>query len=86
MLAEAGLPPLTILQMATLNGARFLGSESMMGSVEEGKDANLALFRSDPIASAANQHAVVEVVRGGRYFCRAALDNIQSRVAQRVVA
>jgi imidazolonepropionase-like amidohydrolase len=37
LLQDAGLSPLEILQMATLNGAKFLGHEDSMGSVAEGK-------------------------------------------------
>ncbi|MBV9580895.1 MAG: amidohydrolase family protein [Chloroflexi bacterium] len=83
LLAEAGLSPLTILQMTTLNGARFLGREATMGSVEQGKDADLVLLSADPTASAANLHAVAGVVRNGTYYSSARLDTMRATVASR---
>ena len=52
LLERAGLSPLEILQMTTCNGAKFLGREARMGSVAEGKDANLVLLDADPTANA----------------------------------
>jgi len=67
-LSAAGLSPLTVLQMTTLNGAQFLGRESTMGSVDEGKDANLVLLSADPTADVQALHQIVGVVRAGRYY------------------
>lgn len=51
LLAKAGLSPLKILQMATLNAAAFLGKRSTMGSTESGKVADLVLLDAEPTAS-----------------------------------
>ena len=40
-LSKAGLSPLEILQMTTLDGAEFLNRVSTMGTVDEGKNADL---------------------------------------------
>lgn len=82
LLAQAGLSPLTILQMTTLNGARFLGREASMGTVDEGKDANLVLLDGDPVASVRNLHRISAVVRGGVYYSRSALDDIERKAVQ----
>ncbi len=82
LLARAGLPPLSILRMTTLDPAHFLHREAQMGAVEAGKVADLVLLDADPTASAANLHRVVAVVRAGRYLDRAALDAIAARARQ----
>jgi imidazolonepropionase-like amidohydrolase len=74
LLAEDGFTPLKILQMATLNPARFFGREAAMGSVEVGKDADLVLLDGNPIESARNLDRIHAVVRDGMYYSRDALD------------
>ena len=80
LLAEAGLPPLRILQMTTLNAARFLNREATMGTVEAGRDADLVLLAANPIASVKNLHRVSAVVHAGRYFPQKALAGLRDRV------
>ena len=85
LLEQAGLTPLEILQMTTRNGAEFLGREARMGSVAEGKDANLVLLDADPIGDAAqNLHDINAVVRAGTYLSRDALSAMKQRTAERV--
>lgn len=81
LLGEAGLSPLRILQMTTIDGARFLGREATMGSVAEGRNADLVLLDGNPLASAANLHRIAAVMRAGRYYDRAALDGLMRKAA-----
>ncbi|WP_293882124.1 amidohydrolase family protein [Sphingomonas sp.] len=78
LLARSGVPPLHILQMATLGPARFLKREAVMGSVEAGRNADLVLLSADPMKDTQALHAIAGVVRGGRYLDRAELDAIQT--------
>ena len=48
LLAQAGLTPLKILQMATVNGAKFLGRESSLGSVSVGEKSGFVAARCQP--------------------------------------
>ncbi len=81
LLARAGVAPLRVLQMTTLDPAIFLHREATMGVVEPGHDADLVLLDADPTASVANLHRVAGVVRAGRYLDRRALDAIEARAA-----
>jgi imidazolonepropionase-like amidohydrolase len=81
-LAKAGLTPLDILQMTTLNGAQYLGREASMGTVEEGKNADLVLLDANPIADAAHLDAIAGVFVQGRYFPKAELDRMKHDLAQ----
>lgn len=74
LLAQDGFTPLKILQMTTLNAARFYGCEATMGSVEVGKDADLVLLDANPIESAQNLDRINAVVRNGAFYSRDALD------------
>jgi hypothetical protein len=76
VMGKTGVSPLHVLQMTTINGAKFLGRESSMGTVEAGKDANLVILDADPLMSVQNLHKIYGVVRAGTYYSRAALDAI----------
>ena len=62
---DAGIPPADVLRMATLGGARALGLEREIGSVAEGKRADLVLLDADPLASIDNTRRIALVIRGG---------------------
>src|ERR1700733_14749522 len=86
LLGQAGLLPLTRVQMNNLNGAKFLGREATMGSVAEGKNADLVLLDANPIASVANLHRISAVVRAGAYYSSDALAALKDQTATRVAA
>ncbi len=66
LLVEAGIAPLDVLRMATLNGARALGLEDEIGTVEVGKRADLVVLARDPSRQIWNSRALELVVAGGR--------------------
>ena len=65
LLAEAGIKPLEIVRIATLNGARFIGRQETMGSIEEGKIADAVLLGADPTVDIANCKSIVMVMKAG---------------------
>jgi imidazolonepropionase-like amidohydrolase len=81
LLAEAGVDAPRILQMATSDAADFLGMTDSLGSVEDGKDADLVLLDANPLASVQNLHAIAGVVRGGRFYDSTAVTDLRERVA-----
>jgi imidazolonepropionase-like amidohydrolase len=62
----AGLTPLEALTAGTMGGARAIGVETRIGSVEVGKDADLVLLEADPTADIRNTRRIVGVIQGGR--------------------
>lgn len=74
LLVQGGIEPLDALRIGTLNGAVFLGMEDELGSVEEGKLADLVLLGSDPLADISNAADIVTVIKGGEVVDRSALD------------
>lgn len=49
LLQEAGFHPLEVLQSATINGAKLLGLEKEVGSIELGKKADLVIVNENPL-------------------------------------
>ena len=47
LLREAGFTPAEVVQIMTLNGARILGIEDDVGTIEAGKVADLVVLRGD---------------------------------------
>ncbi|WP_345244824.1 amidohydrolase family protein [Nibrella saemangeumensis] len=76
LFVKAGLSPLTALQTATINPAKYLGREKEMGTVEEGKQANLVLLDANPLDNINNVRKIGAVVVNGRYLPREALDKL----------
>jgi len=73
LLVDAGIPPLEVISIATQGGARFLGKADEMGTVEEGKQADMVLLSGDPTADIDNAKQIAAVIKGGRIIDRSAL-------------
>ena len=65
LLVEAGFTPVEAIHIATLNGARFLGQEREIGSIEVGKAADLVLVKGDPATKIKDIENVVIVFKDG---------------------
>ena len=74
LLAAAGIPALDVIRIATLNAARFLGKEDQLGSIEEGKLADMVLLSADPAADINNSKQIHLVIKNGTLVDRQKLD------------
>ena len=61
----AGMRPMDVLVSATRNGARAMGRERDLGTLEAGKAADLIVLTADPTADIANIRQIRYVMRGG---------------------
>jgi imidazolonepropionase-like amidohydrolase len=66
--------PQEALKTATINPARYLGLAQSLGTVEQGKMADLVLLEANPLESIGNTRKISAVVVGGRLFLKPALD------------
>lgn len=64
-MAEAGLTPMQIIQAATRNSAEFLGWKDL-GTLENGKWADLIILTRDPLADIRNTRSIESVMIAGR--------------------
>jgi imidazolonepropionase-like amidohydrolase len=65
LMVEAGLTTLQAIQAATINGARMVGRERNVGTVERGKVADLLVLDADPLADITNIHRTFRVFKAG---------------------
>ncbi len=80
-LSNAGIQPIAILQMTTINAAEYLGRSHDMGTIEPGKSADMVILDANPLESASNLRKICGVMRAGHYFSRQELDVLKARVA-----
>ncbi len=74
LLVEAGIPPLSVIRVATLNAALFLGKADKLGSIEKGKLADLVMLHADPSKDINNAKKIALVIKSGRVIDRSKLD------------
>ncbi|HXW75311.1 MAG TPA: amidohydrolase family protein [Steroidobacteraceae bacterium] len=84
LLVEAGFTPVQAIAVGTRNGARFLGRERDIGTVEPGKRADLVLVRGDPAAHVQDLENVEVVFKDGLgYDPHRLLDAVRGQVGIR---
>ena len=76
MFAQGGMTPHEALRAATLDGARYLGFDREIGSLEPGKLADLIVLDANPLENIRNTHAVRYTVVNGRIFDSATMNEI----------
>jgi imidazolonepropionase-like amidohydrolase len=65
LLVDAGFTPVEAIKIASLNGAKFLGEESRIGSIGIGKQADLMVVKGNPAATIADIEKVEMVFKDG---------------------
>lgn len=66
---EAGLTPMEVIQSATLRAAQMQGVEQDLGTVTEGKYADMVIVDGDPLQDITLlQHKIVLIIKGGEVY------------------
>src|SRR5436309_4129817 len=65
LLVEAGFTPLEAIKIASLNGAKFLGEDSRIGSIAAGKQADLMIVKGNPASKITDIENVEIVFKDG---------------------
>ena len=78
---SVGMAPEEVLERATRLPAFHLGLADSVGTIEEGKIADLVLLEGNPLADIANVKKIAAVIVRGKLFDRDALDLLLADVA-----
>ncbi len=78
MLQQGGMTPLEALRAATLDGARYLGLDRELGSIEVGKLADLVVLDRNPLDDIRGTEAVSMVMVNGRLYETATMNEVGS--------
>ncbi|OGE96446.1 MAG: hypothetical protein A3B10_04620 [Candidatus Doudnabacteria bacterium RIFCSPLOWO2_01_FULL_44_21] len=70
LLVDSGLKPYQTLEAATYNAALSLGVLPNLGTIEEGKIANLVLLEKNPLKNISNIRSIKGVILNGTYLSR----------------
>jgi imidazolonepropionase-like amidohydrolase len=74
MFVQGGMTPHEAFRSATLHGARYLGLDADLGSIESGKLADLIVIEGDPLADVRLSTQVRYTVMNGRVFDAATMN------------
>jgi hypothetical protein len=77
--AAGGATPMEVLHAATIGSAEVIGHASQIGSLEPGKFADLLVMDRNPLETIANTGALSQVMKNGRLYDAASLDEVWPR-------
>ena len=84
LLVEAGFSPVEAIQVATGNGARFMGREAEIGTLQAGRRADLVLVKGDPSRNVADIENVEVVFKDGiGYDAGKLVESVRGQVGTR---
>jgi len=79
MFEQGGMTNLESLAAATINGAEYLGMEHQIGSLKEGKLADLIVIDGNPLENIRDTEFVTHTMLNGRLYDAATMNEIGNR-------
>lgn len=70
LMVEAGISPLDVIKIATRNGAEALGILNKVGTIENGKEADMIVIATNPIDNISNTKNIEAIINDGKLVNR----------------
>jgi imidazolonepropionase-like amidohydrolase len=83
MLGQGGMTNMQALRSATMNGAEYLGMDKEIGSIKEGKLADIIVIDGDPSKNLSDSENVVYTIINGRLYNAATMNEVGNNPAKR---
>ncbi|WP_372639119.1 amidohydrolase family protein, partial [Fodinibius sp.] len=84
MMHQGGMTELEALEVATINGARYIGMDHELGSIEEGKLADLIVIDGNPLEDIRSTEQVAYTMVNGRLYDSATMNEIGNHPGKRL--
>lgn len=83
LMNNVGMTPYEVLLTTTVNAAKMIGQEGRLGTVEEGKDADLLLLNRNPLKNIENTKRISGVMVKGTWVPKRSLRRMLKQVEKR---
>jgi imidazolonepropionase-like amidohydrolase len=84
MLQQGGMSNMEALRAATIDGARYIGMDADIGSLEKGKLADLVVLDRNPLENIRHTDSIHSVMLNGRLFEGKTLNEVGNRPRPRL--
>jgi imidazolonepropionase-like amidohydrolase len=84
LMLACGISPIEVIRIATLNGAKALGIDDQIGSISEGKQADILFVNSSPIIDIKNTMDVFMVINDGKRYEPTKLNQNMQQFLERI--
>lgn len=84
MMHQGGMSEMEALEVATINGARYLEMDHELGSVEEGKLADLIVIDGNPLENIRDTEHVTHTMINGRLYEAATMNQVAPTEQERL--
>ena len=81
---QGGMTNMEALKVATINGANYLGMEHAIGSIEEGKLADLIVIDGNPLKDIRATENVTHTMVNGHLYDSATMDQVAPTKKERL--
>jgi len=84
MFHQGGMSPMSALRSATIRGAKYIGMEDKIGTIETGKLADVIIIDGNPLENIQDTEHVTHTIMNGRIYDTATMNEIGNHTYERL--